>query len=163
VDSFNLHPQTEPVLSMSPLLTRMIAISPQDQVGKQYPTLFSVLNIAFCADMLGFKLEMPRREGSLKEKTRPIYLDMQVRVIACSSRYEPHIFYFRPLHLLILVYLMPCYHISRTSTVTRIVARMHMDGRLSRLWRMLAKYGKHCCLNASRNLTARNTARRGSD
>ncbi|GLB34785.1 putative beta-eliminating lyase [Lyophyllum shimeji] len=29
------------------------------------------------ADMLGFKLEMPRREGSVKEKTRPIYLDMQ--------------------------------------------------------------------------------------
>ncbi|KAJ7578438.1 pyridoxal phosphate-dependent transferase [Mycena floridula] len=29
------------------------------------------------SDMLGFKLEMPQREGSLKEKTRPIYLDMQ--------------------------------------------------------------------------------------
>ncbi|KAF8234881.1 cysteine desulfurase NFS1 [Tricholoma matsutake] len=28
-------------------------------------------------DMLGFKLEMPRRENSLKEKPRPIYLDMQ--------------------------------------------------------------------------------------
>ncbi|KIY50758.1 cysteine desulfurase [Fistulina hepatica ATCC 64428] len=27
--------------------------------------------------MLGFKFDMPRREGSLKEKTRPIYLDMQ--------------------------------------------------------------------------------------
>jgi len=27
--------------------------------------------------MLGFKLEMPRREDSLKEKIRPIYLDMQ--------------------------------------------------------------------------------------
>ena len=31
------------------------------------------------ADMLGFKLEVPRREGSLTGKTRPIYLDMQVR------------------------------------------------------------------------------------
>ena len=30
--------------------------------------------------MLGFKLEMPQREGSLKEKTRPIYLDMQVSI-----------------------------------------------------------------------------------
>lgn len=30
-------------------------------------------------DMLGFKLEVPRREGSLTAKTRPIYLDMQVR------------------------------------------------------------------------------------
>ncbi|KAJ4475695.1 cysteine desulfurase NFS1 [Lentinula aciculospora] len=29
------------------------------------------------SDMLGFKLELPQREGSLKEKTRPIYLDMQ--------------------------------------------------------------------------------------
>jgi len=29
------------------------------------------------SDMLGFKLEMPRREGSLNEKIRPIYLDMQ--------------------------------------------------------------------------------------
>jgi cysteine desulfurase len=28
-------------------------------------------------DMLGFKLETPNREGTLKEKTRPIYLDMQ--------------------------------------------------------------------------------------
>lgn len=33
--------------------------------------------------MLGFKLEMPVREGSLKEKTRPIYLDMQVRKAVC--------------------------------------------------------------------------------
>ncbi|KAK7467506.1 cysteine desulfurase [Stygiomarasmius scandens] len=29
------------------------------------------------SDMLGFKLEVPRREENLKEKTRPIYLDMQ--------------------------------------------------------------------------------------
>ncbi|KAJ3997288.1 pyridoxal phosphate-dependent transferase [Lentinula boryana] len=29
------------------------------------------------SDMLGFRLEMPQREGSLKEKARPIYLDMQ--------------------------------------------------------------------------------------
>ncbi|EAU88735.2 cysteine desulfurase NFS1 [Coprinopsis cinerea okayama7 len=28
-------------------------------------------------DMLGFKLEAPRREGSVNEKVRPIYLDMQ--------------------------------------------------------------------------------------
>jgi cysteine desulfurase len=34
--------------------------------------------------MLGFKLEMPRREDSLKEKIRPIYLDMQVCAVACS-------------------------------------------------------------------------------
>ena len=30
-------------------------------------------------DMLGFKLEVPHREGTLKGKARPIYLDMQVR------------------------------------------------------------------------------------
>lgn len=29
-------------------------------------------------DMLGFKLDMPNREKSLTDKTRPIYLDMQV-------------------------------------------------------------------------------------
>ncbi|KAH8117071.1 cysteine desulfurase NFS1 [Phellopilus nigrolimitatus] len=29
------------------------------------------------SDMFGFKIEVPKREGSLKDKTRPIYLDMQ--------------------------------------------------------------------------------------
>ena len=29
--------------------------------------------------MFGFKVEVPKREGNLKDKTRPIYLDMQVR------------------------------------------------------------------------------------
>ena len=29
-------------------------------------------------DMLGFKLELPQREGGITKKTRPIYLDMQV-------------------------------------------------------------------------------------
>lgn len=28
-------------------------------------------------EMLGFKLESPRRESAMKDKTRPIYLDMQ--------------------------------------------------------------------------------------
>ena len=31
--------------------------------------------------MLGFKLEAPRREDSMKTKTRPIYLDMQVSLL----------------------------------------------------------------------------------
>jgi cysteine desulfurase len=37
-------------------------------------------------DMLGFKLELPQREDSATEKTRPIYLDMQVRmyITSCS-------------------------------------------------------------------------------
>jgi hypothetical protein len=30
-------------------------------------------------DMLGFKLEALRREGTSKDKAQPIYLDMQVR------------------------------------------------------------------------------------
>lgn len=30
--------------------------------------------------MLGFKFDMPRRESTLKDKARPIYLDMQVRI-----------------------------------------------------------------------------------
>jgi cysteine desulfurase len=34
--------------------------------------------IVWCVDMLGFKLEALREESSLKEKTRPIYLDLQV-------------------------------------------------------------------------------------
>lgn len=29
--------------------------------------------------MLGFKLEVPRREDDVTSKSRPIYLDMQVR------------------------------------------------------------------------------------
>ena len=32
-----------------------------------------------CADMLGFKLANPARESAATQKTRPIYLDMQVR------------------------------------------------------------------------------------
>jgi len=38
------------------------------------------------SDMLGFKLEGPRREGTLKGKTRPIYLDMQVRYSLTEMR-----------------------------------------------------------------------------
>lgn len=34
--------------------------------------------------MLGFKLEVPKREDSLQGKARPIYLDMQVRVLTRS-------------------------------------------------------------------------------
>jgi len=30
-------------------------------------------------DMLGFKLELPQREDGITKKTRPIYLDMQVK------------------------------------------------------------------------------------
>lgn len=38
-----------------------------------------LIKIAGLSDMFGFKIEVPKREGSLKDKTRAIYLDMQVR------------------------------------------------------------------------------------
>lgn len=38
----------------------------------------SVHGLLLFLDMLGFKLEMPRREGTVGETVRPIYLDMQV-------------------------------------------------------------------------------------
>ena len=39
------------------------------------------------SDMLGFKLEASTREGSVGEKIRPIYLDMQVCVPQCGQKY----------------------------------------------------------------------------
>jgi hypothetical protein len=39
--------------------------------GEMYSLGFALV------DMFGFKIEVPKREGSLKDKTRPIYLDMQ--------------------------------------------------------------------------------------
>jgi hypothetical protein len=36
-------------------------------------------------DMLGFKLEMPRREDSVSNKARPIYLDMQASDVLRTS------------------------------------------------------------------------------
>jgi hypothetical protein len=39
--------------------------------------------------MLGFKLEMPHREGSLQEKARPIYLDMQVSNLTFCHHFSP--------------------------------------------------------------------------
>lgn len=35
--------------------------------------------INFITDMLGFKLELPQRNDGITKKTRPIYLDMQVK------------------------------------------------------------------------------------
>ena len=37
--------------------------------------------------MLGFKLELPQREDGITKRTRPIYLDMQVKdTISLDSR-----------------------------------------------------------------------------
>ena len=41
--------------------------------------------------MLGFKLEMPRREDNVQDKTRPIYLDMQVRFPPTYTRSFSHV------------------------------------------------------------------------
>lgn len=44
-------------------------------------------------DMLGFKLEMPRREDNVQDKTRPIYLDMQVRFTPTPTGDSSHVVY----------------------------------------------------------------------
>ena len=77
MDLSSLHPQTELVLLTCHLLTRMMVILLQDPV-RNIIIAYEVLNLPFYADMLGFKLGIPHPDGSLKEKTRPIYLDMQV-------------------------------------------------------------------------------------
>lgn len=77
VDLSSLHPQTEPVLLTCLLTTRMMVILLQDPV-RNVIIAYQVLDLPFYADMLGFKLGMPHLDGSLKEKARPIYLDMQV-------------------------------------------------------------------------------------
>ena len=61
---------------MSLLLTRR-SISHPDQVR---PSLHRpvLCHVNPCADMLGFKLANPARENAATQKTRPIYLDMQV-------------------------------------------------------------------------------------
>lgn len=62
---------------MSPLLTRKV-ISHLAQVR---PSLHCLVSCCAnpCTDMLGFKLATPTRENAATQKTRPIYLDMQVR------------------------------------------------------------------------------------
>lgn len=56
--------------------------------GKYIHSLHSP-EITFQTDMLGFKLELPKREGSVTEKARPIYLDMQVRYALVPSHIRP--------------------------------------------------------------------------
>lgn len=59
-------------------ITKKTTISPHGQVtGVQLDGLKDNV-LTWHADMLGFKLEAPRREGSMSDKVRPIYLDMQV-------------------------------------------------------------------------------------
>ena len=59
-----------------------MAIFPLVQVGNVFVFVLHIINLAILLkDMYGFKIEVPKREGSLKDKPRPIYLDMQVRAI----------------------------------------------------------------------------------
>ena len=71
---------TEQASWTSPPHTRMTTCSALGQVGLHAPDPFEPNSLkAYFSDMLGFKLEAPRREGTSKDKARPIYLDMQVR------------------------------------------------------------------------------------
>ena len=91
--------------------------------------------------MLGFKLEAPRREDSMNTKTRPIYLDMQVSLFSLVLNIRVlNLAYCRLRHPLTLEFLMQCCLILRISMVTLIVGPMLMDGKPSKLWRMLERY-----------------------
>jgi len=65
---------------MSLLHTRKMDISLLVQVGANLMYIMTYPSYVFVADMLGFKLEVPNRENSVTQKTRPIYLDMQVHL-----------------------------------------------------------------------------------
>ena len=95
----------------------------------------------FCAfaDMFGFKVEVPKREGSLKDKTRAIYLDMQVR----SPKELLNLSLSLLLHRLRLLwtqeYWTQCYLSIRISMAILTVALTHTDGKLKRVLMRLAR------------------------
>jgi hypothetical protein len=60
--------------------TRMRAISLLELVSVPLLKSATVLKLVnLITDMLGFKLELPQRDDGITKKTRPIYLDMQVK------------------------------------------------------------------------------------
>ena len=90
--------------------------------------------------MFGFKIEVPNREGSLKDKTRPIYLDMQGRKTAeaagaISCRFVP-----RLRHPWIQESLMPCSLILPINMAIPIVEHMRTVGKRKKLWMRLVEY-----------------------
>jgi hypothetical protein len=114
-----------------------------------YPRLMSV------TDMLGFKLEMPRREDSVSDKVRPIYLDMQASDVLRTS-FTFHQYFHRQLHQLTLEYSTPCFPILQTSTATPIVGLTRTAGRLKRPWKKPEKYVcKHCSTLRSSQMSTR--------
>lgn len=105
----------------------------------RYPYVRSYSNLDQ-PDMLGFKLEVPRREDSMSTKTRPIYLDMQVSLLSPVSDISLlDLVYRRLRHPLIPEFLMPCCPILQISMVTPIVGPTLMDGKPNKLWRMLER------------------------
>ena len=91
--------------------------------------------------MLGFKLQASRPENSMSTKTRPIYLDMQVSLPSQVSNFRViNLVHYRLQPPLTLEFLMPCYLTLRISMAILIVGPMLMDGKLSRLWKMLERY-----------------------
>ena len=98
-------------------------------------------SLIFQPDMLGFKLEALRREDSMSTKTRPIYLDMQVSLLSLVLNIcVLNLVHCRLRHPLTLEFLMQCCLILQISMVTLIVEPMLMDGKPSKLWRMLERY-----------------------
>ena len=93
------------------------------------------------SDMLGFKLDVPRREDSMNTKTRPIYLDMQVSLLSLVLNIcALSLVFCRLRHPLTLEFLIQCCLILQISMVTLIVGPMLMDGKPSKPWRMLERY-----------------------
>lgn len=89
-----------------------------------------------CADMLGFKLANPARENAATQKTRPIYLDMQVREGVLAAVIVPFLTILRPPPLLTREFSMQCCPISPINTVILTVAPMRMGGKLNKRLRM---------------------------
>jgi hypothetical protein len=111
-----------------------MAIPHHVQVCPPVVTVVYVLHGSALADTLGFKFAIQQREGSLKGKGRPIYLDMQVsdvRLLKCNSC----LLLSRQLPLWTLGSSMQCFLISPICLGTLIVELMPMAGRASKLWR----------------------------
>ena len=74
-----------PALSTFPLPTKKTISLHHDLVHIHQKFLYyTPFNL--CVDMLGFKLET-RKDGSVENKTRPIYLDLQACVISSLSSF----------------------------------------------------------------------------
>jgi hypothetical protein len=140
VHLFNHQERTEQALLICLQHIKMKATLHQGQVmliRHSYARLYFNLDQP---DMLGFKLEVPRREDAMSTKTRPIYLDMQVSLLSPISNTCVLTVHYRLRHPSTLEFLMPCCLILQINMVTLIVGPMLMDGKPSKLWRMRERY-----------------------